>query len=98
MSVRREFSDRGAVEVEILSALVDRGAEGMTVLELRAAVDADIDAIETALAELCDDGLVSAETTDGRVVLLPDDTVVAAADEGDDDRSVIDQVRTRLGL
>jgi aminomethyltransferase len=58
MRAKRAFRDRDDDQVAVLDALVDRGEEGMTVLELRAAVDADIEAIETALSALKRDGLI----------------------------------------
>lgn len=99
MKAKREFRDRPTVQVAVLDALVDRGEEGMTVFELRAAADVDIDTLESALADLNDDSLIDVETTEGRTVVLPDDRVVPdPADPPDDDGSLIDAVRSRLGL
>jgi predicted transcriptional regulator len=99
MKARREFRDREDVEVAVLDALVDRGGEGMTVFELRAAVDVDIDTLEAALAELKDDSLISVEAGEGRTVVLPDDRVVPDPGEApDDEESLLDAVRDRLGL
>jgi DNA-binding transcriptional ArsR family regulator len=99
MKARREFRDRGDVEVAVLDALVDRGGEGMTVFELRAAVDVDIDTLEAALSELKEDSLISVERDDGRTVVLPDDRVVPDPTETpDDDEGLLDAIRDRLGL
>jgi len=99
MKAKREFRDRADVEVAVLDALVDRGGEGMTVFELRAAVDEDIDTLEDALGELKDDSLISVERDDGRTVVLPDDRVVPDPSElPDDDESLFDAIRDRLGL
>ena len=99
MKAKREYRDRRRVEVAVLDALVDRGSEGMTVFELRAAVDEDIDTLEDALAELKSDSLISVESGDERVVILPDDRVVPDPNEApDDDRSLIDAVREKFGL
>jgi predicted transcriptional regulator len=99
MKAKREFRDREDVEVEILDALVDRGGDGMTVFELRAAVEVDIDTLEGALAELKTDSLIDVETSDGRTVVLPDDRVVPDPNETPpDDGSLLDAVRERLGL
>ncbi|WP_248895237.1 DUF6432 family protein [Haloplanus halobius] len=99
MKAKREFRDREDVEVDILDALVDRGSEGMTVFELRAAADVDIDTLEDALSELKSDSLISVETEDGRTVVLPDDRVVPDPGEApDEDESLFDAVRERLGL
>ena len=99
MKAKREFRDRGEVEVAVLDALVDRGGDGMTVFELRAAVDVDIDTLETALSELKEDALISVERDDGRTVVLPDDRVVPDPTETpDDDEGLLDAIRDRLGL
>jgi predicted transcriptional regulator len=99
MKAKREFRDREDVEVAILDALVDRGGDGMTVFELRAAVDEDIDTLEDALGELKDDSLISVERDDGRTVVLPDDRVVPdPSREPEDDEGLFDAIRDRLGL
>jgi hypothetical protein len=85
MKARREFRDRGQVQVAVLDSLVDRAEEGMTVFELRAAVDADIDTLEDALADLKDDGLISVESGDDRVRILPADRVVPDPSESPED-------------
>jgi predicted transcriptional regulator len=99
MKARREFRDREDVEVAVLDALVDRGGEGMTVFELRAAVDVDIDTLEDALADLKEDSLISVEADGTRTVVLPDDRVVPDPGEApDDEGGLLDAVRERLGL
>lgn len=99
MRARPEFRDREDVEVDVLDALVDRGEEGMTVFELRAAAEVDIDTLEEALADLKDDELISVENQDGRTVVLPDDRVVPDPGETpDEERGLFDAVRDRLGL
>lgn len=99
MRARREFRDRRDVEVDLLDALVDRAEEGMTVFELRAAVDADIDTIEEALSALKSDGLISVDSGEDRVVILPADRVVPdPTAEPEEERSFIDAVRERFGL
>jgi len=101
MEARREFRDRDADEVAVLDALVDRAEEGMTVLELRAAVDGDvdIDRIETALESLQSADLIRAERTDDRVRIHPADRVVPdPGDAADDDPSLFEAVRDRIGL
>ena len=99
MRAKREFRDREDVEVAVLDALVDRGGEGMTVFELRAAVDEDIDTLEAALGELKEDSLISVERDDGRTVLLPDDRVVPDPSETpDDEDGLLDAIRERLGF
>jgi hypothetical protein len=99
MRARREFRNRRDVEVEVLDALVDRTDEGMTVFELRAAVDADIDAIEEGLATLKEDGLITVDDQGERVVILPDERVIPdPSEEADEERSLLDAIRERLGL
>ncbi|QIB73089.1 GntR family transcriptional regulator [Halogeometricum borinquense] len=99
MRARREFRNRRDVEVSVLDALVDRAEEGMTVFELRAAVDADIDTIEEALSSLKSDGLITVESGEDRVVILPDDRVVPdPGEEPEDEQSFIDAIRDRFGL
>jgi predicted transcriptional regulator len=99
MKARREFRSRRDVEVAVLDALVDRADEGMTVFELRAVVDADIDALEEALADLKEDRLIDVASGDDRVRIHPADKVVPDPDEDpDDERSLVDHLRERLGL
>ena len=99
MAAKPEYRDRPDVEVALLDALVDRGDEGMTVLELRAAVDADIDAIEEALSALKSDSLITVENEE-RVRVYPHDRVVPDPDAPNDDPSetLIDTIRDRIGL
>jgi len=99
MKAKREFRDREEVEVAVLDALVDRGGDGMTVFELRAAVGVDIDTLESALGELNDDSLISVERDDGKTVVLPHDRVVPdPAATPDEQRGLFDAIRDRLGL
>jgi DNA-binding transcriptional ArsR family regulator len=100
MGAKPAYRDRPAVEVDILDALVDRAGEGMTVLELRAAVGTDIDRIESALAALKDDGLIVVDDTDGTVRIRPADEVVPdpTADTDPDEPSLLETLRDRLGL
>ncbi len=101
MRARREYRDREAIQVDVLDALVDRADDGMTVFELRAAVDADIDTLESALADLNDDGLISVEDSGEQAVIVPDDRVVPDPNDQPEDQSdpsLIDAVRDKLGL
>jgi len=99
MRAKPAYRDRPDVQVELLDALVDRTEGGMTVFELRAAVEADIDEIEAALAALKEDALISVESADDGLRIFPADRVVPdpAADPGDE-RTFLDVVRERLGL
>jgi DNA-binding transcriptional ArsR family regulator len=99
MRAKREYRDRAEVEVAVLDALVDRAEDGMTVFELRAAVDADIDRLEEALSDLKGDGLIDVERDDERTMITPDDRVVPDPGEvPEDEESLIDEVRDKLGL
>ena len=99
MAVSPEHRDRDEVEFEVLAALADRAEEGMSVLELRAAVDADIDRLEPALGDLKQEGLIDVESDGDGVVLYPADGVVADAEElSDDDPSVLEIIRNRFGF
>ncbi|MFW6317521.1 MAG: DUF6432 family protein [Halorubrum sp.] len=99
MAAKPEYRDRPDVEVALLDALVDRGDEGMTVLELRAAVDADIDAVEEALSALKEDSLITVESEE-RVRVYAHDRVVPDPEAPGDDPSgsLVDAIRDRLGL
>ena len=48
MRAKPAHRDRDETEVAVLDALADRQSEGMSVLELRSHVDADIDRLEEA--------------------------------------------------
>ena len=99
MRARPEFRDRAEIDVTVLDALVGRADDGMTVLELRAYVDADIDEIERALSNLKDDGLIDVNDEDGTLRIYPDDRVVPdPADPPEEERSIVDRIRDRLGL
>ncbi|WP_280587027.1 DUF6432 family protein [Halorubrum sp. Boch-26] len=99
MAAKPEYRDRPDVEVALLDALVDRGDEGMTVLELRAAVDADIDAVEEALSALKEDSLITVESKE-RVRVYAHDRVFPDPDAPNQDRreGLVDTLRDRLGL
>jgi len=99
MGAKPEYRDRPQVEVDILDALVDRPSKGMTVLELRAVVESDIDRIETALSTLKDDGLILVENTGNTIRIRPADHVVPApGEESPTEQGLIDVLRDRLGL
>lgn len=97
MQADEEFRDREPTEVAVLDALVDRGESGMTVLELRAHVDADIDELESALADLKSDDLVEADEREGRTVIRADERVVPGERAGETE-GLIEWVRERVGL
>ncbi|WP_436907436.1 DUF6432 family protein [Halosimplex marinum] len=94
MRAKPEYRDRDEAEVAVLDALADRREEGMTVFELRSRVDADIDTLEDALADLKEDGLIEAHQEERRTVIVPEEGVVGPVDPDDD--SVLGQIRERL--
>lgn len=100
MQAKREYRERDETEVAVLDALVDRTEEGMTVFELRAGVEVDIDDLETALSELKDAGLIDVENGDGPMRIYPDDRVVPKPDAESDagETSIVERLRERLGL
>lgn len=96
MKAKPEYRKRGETEVAILDALVDRGEEGMSVLELRASVDANIDTIESGLASLKRDGLITVSESDGSTVIRPVDRVMPDPNDRPREKSFFDQLRERL--
>lgn len=99
MGAKSEYRDRPAVEVSVLDALVDRAEDGMTVLELRAVVDSDIDEIEQALSTLKDDDLISVDEQAGTVRIHPKDHVIETNPTPEaDDQTLLDVLRDRLGF
>lgn len=90
-------SDGDPIDRSVLEALAARADEGMTVLELRHHVPADIDAIESSLERLGSAGRIETEREGGRVRVFPTDAGLAII-EGDDDRSVFDRLRQFLPL
>ncbi len=96
MRAKREYRDRRSTEVAVLDALVNRVEDGMTVFELRAAVSAEIDELEEALANLKEDGLITVESTGGRTVIKPDPRVVPDEPTDDESESFSDWLRKRI--
>ncbi|MFB6196940.1 MAG: DUF6432 family protein [Halobacteriaceae archaeon] len=76
MKAREQVRDRPDPEVAVLDAVVERGQDGITVLELRAHSDVPIDDLEEALSELKEDDLIHADEEDGRTVIRPDERAV----------------------
>jgi DNA-binding transcriptional ArsR family regulator len=97
MQAKREYRNRDETEVAVLDALVDRREEGMTVLELRSHVDADIDHLEAALGALKEDDLIEADSRGNRTVIRPDEDVVPEQ-EPVDESTLLDRVREWISL
>ncbi len=99
MQAKREYRDRDDAEVAVLDALVDRTEEGMTVFELRAGVEIDIDDLEAALADLKEAGLITVENEEEPMRIFPDERVVPNQETNDETTpSFVDRLRERLGL
>ncbi|WP_254762107.1 DUF6432 family protein [Natrinema marinum] len=96
MRAKREYRNREGTEVAVLDELVDRADDGMSVFELRAAVEVDIDELEDALATLKEDDLIVVESG-GETVIKPAERVVPdePADE-DDEQSLGEWLRERI--
>lgn len=99
MQAKEEYRDRPDTEVAVLDALVERSQEGMTVFELRAAVDVDIDSLEDALAVLKDDHLIHVDREGEAVRITPANRVVPdSSNASSDSNTLIDVIRDRLGF
>jgi predicted transcriptional regulator len=97
MRAKPPYRDRDEPEVEVLDALAERPEDGMTVFELRAHVESDIDTLEGALAALKDDDLIEATTESERTVIVVEEHVIGPEDNGDDTGSdLIENIRRRL--
>jgi F0F1-type ATP synthase epsilon subunit len=97
MRAKPEYRDRDETEVAVLDALADQNGEGMTVFAIRAEVDADIDTLENALANLKTDNLIEASHEDDRTVITVKSHVVGP-DSTDDDEDFLDEIRRRFRL
>ncbi|WP_226042535.1 DUF6432 family protein [Natrinema sp. DC36] len=96
MRAKREYRNREGTEVAVLDALVDRTEDGMTVFELRAAVEVDIDELEDALSTLKADDLIVVESG-SETVIKPAERVVPDQSAGEDDeQSIGEWLRERL--
>jgi len=102
MRATRESRSRDGTTHAVLAALADRPEEGMTVFELRAKVDEDIDAIEDALADLKESGGIEVRKEGGRTVIIPDERALERLRSGTEngesetDGSWFDEIRRRL--
>ena len=97
MRAKPEYRDRDDTEVAVLDALAERNGEGMTVFAIRTAVEADIDEIEQALANLKRDDLIEATQDGERTVITVDDAVVGP-EENADDGDFLTELRRRFNL
>lgn len=95
MRVKSEYRDRDETEVAVLDALADRHEDGMTVFELRAKVEMDIDSIEDALADLKAEQLIQVSQEGDRTVIVPEDNILTARNGVNDD-DIFERLRKRL--
>lgn len=95
MRARPEFRNRDETQVAVLDALADRNGEGMTIFEIRAAVDDDIDAIETALGELKEDRLIEVTRDEGELLVTVEQHVIGpnGSEPGED---IFEELRRRF--
>jgi hypothetical protein len=98
MQAKPEFRERPEPEVAVLDALVERSGEGMTVLELRAAVDEDIDTIEEALSALKSDDLINVDNDADRTRIHPADRTVPNPEEVPEGPGFFEALRERFGF
>lgn len=96
MRAKEEFRDRGETQVAILDALADRHETGMTVFDLRALVDEDIDSLEEALAELKTDELIEVSDDGGRMVIVPKEHVIGNGELPTQGDNFLDKIRRRF--
>ncbi|MDF9744829.1 MULTISPECIES: DUF6432 family protein [Natrinema] len=96
MRAKREYRNREGTEVAVLDALVDRADDGMTVFELRAAVEVDIDELETALSTLKEDDLIVVESGSETVIKPAERVVPDEPTDEDEDQSFGEWIRERI--
>ncbi|WP_128223555.1 DUF6432 family protein [Halobacteriaceae archaeon SHR40] len=96
MRAKEEYRDRDETEVAVLDALADRHDTGMTVFDLRAMVDEDIDSLETALSDLKTDGLIDVSNDDGRTVIRPKDHAIENGKKSDGEDGFFEKLRRRF--
>ncbi len=84
------------VEDAVLSALVDGPEAGMTLFELRSHVDYDIEALEPALANLREEGLITVDYGEERSVIKPEDHVRESARSPANDPGWYERIRRFL--
>jgi len=97
MQAKPEYRDRDDTEVAVLDALAERHEEGMTVFELRASVEVDIDRLETALADLKADDLIEATDEGEQTRIVPESTAIGPADD-ESTKTILNRLRERFSL
>jgi len=97
MRAKPEYRDRDKTEVAVLDALAECNGDGMTVFDLRAVVEVDIDSLETALAKLKGDGLIEVTRENDRTIITVNEFVVGP-DDPTDNPNFFEQIRRRFRL
>jgi len=95
MRAKDPYRSRDETQVAVLDALADHQETGMTVFDLRAKVDENIDTLEQALSELKEDELIEVANEDGRTVIFPKEHVVGNG-YGTDDKGFFEAIRRRF--
>lgn len=100
MASRSSYESRDEVEVQILDALIERAETGMTIFELRTAVDVDIETLEPALNNLRSDNLISIDYSEERSLIHPVDRIIPddtnQSNEVDDSWWIFRRIRERF--
>lgn len=96
MRAKEKYRDRDETEVTILDTLADRHETGMTVFDLRAMVDEDIDTLESALGELKDDQLIEVSEEESRTVIIPKDHVIGNGKRPESESDFFEKIRRRF--
>ncbi|SDJ36250.1 hypothetical protein SAMN05216226_102313 [Halovenus aranensis] len=93
MMLKPEYRDRDETDVVVLGTLAERPEDGMTIFELRAAVEEDIDSIETSLSRLKRDDLIRVDQDRGQTVVVPQEHVLTNGTGDDTDPDTVDRIR-----
>ncbi|MFC7059595.1 DUF6432 family protein [Halovenus salina] len=93
MMLKPEYRDREETDVAVLGTLAERPEDGLTVFELRAAVEEDIDTIETALSRLKRDDLIRIEQERGQTVVVPQERVLTNGTSEETETDAFDRIR-----
>lgn len=93
MMLKPEYRDREETDVAVLGTLAERPEDGLTVFELRAAVEEDIDTIETALSRLKRDDLIRVEQERGQTVVVPQEHVLTNGTGEETEPDTFDRIR-----
>lgn len=96
MALKPEYRDRDDTDVAVLGALADRPDDGMTIFELRAEVEEDIDTIEESLARLKRDRLIEATEEGSQTSILPCERVLTNSADESDEGDLVERIRDRL--